>query len=52
MHCMDLFDRLRMMKTRTYFLLFGPPTVVVFVVIFSHCLVTYGDICYKIIWGI
>ncbi len=44
---MGIFDQLRNMKTRTYFLIFTPPAIIGFVLLFTYCLNVYGDICFR-----
>ncbi len=45
---MDIFNKLRKMRTRTYFLIFVPFCILAFVLAFSFCLQLYGGHC----WGI
>ena len=46
---MDIFDQLKKMKTRTFFLVFGPISIIGTMLIFSYCLYQFGDMCWRIL---
>jgi len=46
---MDIFDQLKKMKTRTFFLVFGPISIIGAILIFSYCLYQFGDMCWRIL---